>query len=264
MFSDTERVRYAKPQLIETICQLRFPTILSIGVREPVDFQDLIRGQFPRYSRNIEKLPPKMVNQGGSMKMEEQPPVTNYQFLSADGRWKVNLTNSFISLATPAYTTWEEFAAKLDQILAQFIKVYQPAYFERIGLRYINAISRSALGLEEVPFSDLIEPAYLGLLASEDVSERAFTRAWQEAEVNLPGGCRLKLRCGPGRAVRPGQQNSDDKEIRFIFDQDIFMAGNIEMKHSAGALNTIHIHADRTFRGAITDMLHNAMEPTVI
>ena len=160
--------------------------------------------------------------------------------------------------------TIEEFAAKLDQILAQFIKVYQPAYFERIGLRYINAISRSALGLEEVPFSDLIEPAYLGLLASEDVSERAFTRAWQEAEVNLPGGCRLKLRCGPGRAMRPGQQNSNDKEIRFIFDQDIFMAGNIEMKHSAGALNTIHIHADRTFRGAITDMLHNAMEPTVI
>ncbi len=261
MFSDAERVRYAKPQLIETICQLRFPTILTIGAHEPVDFQELIRGQFPRYSRKLEKLPPKMVNQGGTVKMEEQPPVTNYQFLSADGHWKVNLTSSFISLATPVYSSWEEFAAKLDQVLAQFIKVYQPAYFERIGLRYINAISRNALELADMPFSALIEPAYLGLLTAEDAPERAFTRAWQEAELNLPGGCRLKLRCGPGRAMRPGQQ-TEDKEIRFIFDQDLFMAGNIEMRHSAGALNTLHIHADRTFRGAITDTLHNAMEPT--
>ena len=57
------------------------------------------------------------------------------------------------------------------------------------------------------------------------------------------------------------RNNVEDKEVRFILDNDIFMTGKIEMKHSAGALNTVHTHADRAFRGAITDTLQRAMEP---
>lgn len=258
MFLETERVQYRKPQLLEVICQLRFPAILSISAREPAEFQDLIRGSYPQYTRNLEKLPPKMVGQPGNMKLEQQPDVVNYQFLSADGRWKVNMTNTFIALATPAYTVWEDFAQRLDEVLASFIKVYKPAYFERIGLRYINAFSRKALELEDTPFSELIEPGYLGLMGDEDVNERAFARITQEAELSLPGGCKLKLHCGPGMVKR---NNVEDKEVRFILDNDVFMSGKVEMKHSAGALNTVHTHADRAFRGAITDTLHQAMGP---
>lgn len=258
MFLDASRVQYRKPQLVEVICQLRFPAILSIGAKDPVDFQERIRREYPRYSRNIEKLPPKLMGQPGNMKLQEQPEVVNHQFLSADGRWKVNMTNNFIALATPAYTTWEAFAARLDFILASFVELYEPAYFERIGLRYINAISRRALELEDYSFADLIQPAYLGLLSEEDVQERAFLHASQEAELNLPGGCRLKLKCGPGM-VKRGKQ--EDKEIKFILDEDLYMAGKVEIPHCAAALNTVHIHADRVFRGAITQTLHNAMEP---
>lgn len=258
MFLECERVRYGKPQLLEVICQLRFPTILSISAKEPAEFQELIRDEYPRYSCNVEKLPPKVIGQPGNMKFEEQADVINYQFLSADGRWKVNLTNTFIALATPAYTCWEDFAAKLDEVLAQFIKVYHPAFFERIGLRYINAFSRKALDLEDTPFADLIEPGYLGILGDEDVQERQVLRVMQEAEMNLPGGCRLKLHCGPGMVKR---NNVEDKEIKFILDNDIFMMGKVEMKHSAAALTTVHTHADRAFRGAITRELHEAMEP---
>lgn len=258
MFSMSNRVRYGKRQLIEVICQLRFPTILSISAKEPAEFQEAIRAKFPRYSRNVEKLPPKLSGQPGNMKLEEQQPVINYQFLTADGAWKVNLTNSFLALATPAYTTWEAFARQLDEVLVQFINVYHPAYFERIGLRYINAFSRRDLALEGVPFRELIQPAYLGLMAEEDVQEQSFQRVTQDVEMNLAGGCRLKLHCGPGMVKR---NQVEDKEVKFILDNDIFMTGKIEMKHSAGALNTVHTHAGRIFRGAITDQLHEAMEP---
>ena len=40
MFSASERVLYGKRQLIEVICQLRFPTILSISAKEPAEFQE--------------------------------------------------------------------------------------------------------------------------------------------------------------------------------------------------------------------------------
>ena len=258
MFSASERVLYGKRQLIEVICQLRFPTILSISAKEPAEFQEAIRAEFPRYARNLEKLPPKVIGQPGAMKLEEQPTVVNYQFLTAAGDWKVNLTNTFLALATPVYTTWEDFARKLDEVLAQFVAIYHPAYFERIGLRYINGFSRRALGLEGVPFRDLIQPAYLGLMAEDDVQEQSVQRVTQDVEMALAGGCRLKLHCGPGMVKRG---NVEDKEVRFILDNDVFMNGKIELKHSAGALNTVHTHADRIFRGAITDQLHDAMEP---
>ena len=91
MFSASERVLYGKRQLIEVICQLRFPTILSISAKEPAEFQEAIRAEFPRYARNLEKLPPKVIGQPGAMKLEEQPTVVNYQFLTAAGDWKVCL-----------------------------------------------------------------------------------------------------------------------------------------------------------------------------
>lgn len=259
MFSDCERVRYGRPQLVEVICQLRFPTILSIDTKAPADFQEEIRGKYPVYSRKVDKIAPKLVGQGGNVKLEEQPAVTNHQFVSADGKWRVNLTKDFLALATSAYTCWEEFAQRLDELLAQFINTYRPAFFERIGLRYINAFSRKELDLEGVPFSELIQPAYLGLMAEEDVREQNFIRVTQNVELNLPGGCRLKLHAGPGMVKR--NSLPDDREIRFILDQDIFMSGKIEMKHSTGALTTIHTHAHRIFRGAITQQLHEAMEP---
>ena len=55
--SDNRRYAYGKSQLIEVICQLRFPTILSIDTREPADFQETVRAAFPRYQCQVEKLP---------------------------------------------------------------------------------------------------------------------------------------------------------------------------------------------------------------
>ena len=260
MFSQEERCIYEKNQLVEVVCQLRFPTILSVGAREPVDFQDAIRQIFPRYTCRQEQLPPKMVNVPGQPpKMEPQKPITNHQFVTADGTYRINLTQSFISLACTRYTCWEDFARMMDAPLASFIRIYEPAYFERVGLRYVNAFSRRDLDLEDTPWKELIEPQYLGLLASEDVPERAFSRCTQDVEAAIPGGCRMKLHVGPGM-IKRGNDTSD-KEGKMIFDLDVFMGGNIPVKMSAGAMQTVHGQAGSIFRDAITDTLHDAMEP---
>ena len=39
------------------------------------------------------------------------------------------------------------------------------------------------------------------------------------------------------------------------------MPGQLPINLSAGALQTLHAQADAIFRGAITETLHNAMEP---
>ena len=258
MFSTENRCIYRANQLAEVICQLRFPEILSIGANLPVQFQEAIRDQFPQYLRRQDNAAPRVTGAPGHFTLENQPAVTNYQFTSADGVWRVNLTRRFLSLTCSRYTCWEDFAKKLDKPLAAFIQIYKPAYFERVGLRYLNFISRSALDLEGTPFSQLIAPCYLGPLALDGISEPSVTRCSVDTELGIRGGCRVKLHAGPGLVKRNGQQ---DKEVKFIFDQDLYMPGQLQLNMAVGALQTLHHQAGSLFRGAITAKLHNAMEP---
>lgn len=258
MFSTDARCIYRKNQLAEVICQLRFPEILTIETTIPAQFQEAIREVFPRYDLRKEAPAPKVTGAPGNLRMEKQPEKNNYQFVSADGVWRVNLTSTFISLACCRYTCWEDFAAMLDKPLAAFIQIYRPAFFERIGLRYLNFLSRKALALDGIPFRELIRPQYLGLLADEQVQEGATTRNSMDAELAIRGGCRAKIHAGPGMVTRNGQT---DQEIKFVLDLDLYMAGNMAVNLSAGVLQTLHGQAFPIFRGAITDTLHEALDP---
>ena len=183
----------------------------------------------------------------------------NHQFTSGDGIWRINMTSKFISLACSRYISWEEFAARLDKPLAAFIRIYQPAWFDRVGLRYLNFFSRKSLGLEDTPWRELFDPRYLSLMAEEEVQETGVTRCTVDADIALRGGCRVKLHAGPGMVRRGNQQ---DPELKFILDYDLYMPGKLAINLSAGALQTLHGQAWPLFRGAITDTLHNAMEPS--
>lgn len=258
MFSMEKRCRYGTNQLVEVICQLRFPEILSIASNPPAEFQETIREQYPQYFRRQEASVPKISGTPGRLGVEHQPGTINHQFSTADGVWRVNLTSKFISLACTKYTCWETFAAHLDKPLAAFFQMYKPAYFERLGLRYVNAISRMELNLQGTRFSEMIMPCYLGPLSEPDVNEANTSRCTIDVETAIRGGCRIKLHAGPGFVRKFGKE---DKEVKFILDLDLFLPGQIPVNLSAGALETLHSQAFPIFRGAITDLLHNAMEP---
>ena len=258
MFSTEPRCHYRNAQLAEVICQFRFPEILTIETELPARFQEAIRQELPVYSLRKEGGPPAVANQGGRITIEPPKQTNNYQFASADGVWRVNLTSKFISLACSRYTCWEDFAAMLDKPLAAFIQLYKPAFFERVGLRYLNFINREALGLGDVPYRELIEAPYLGILSDEEVMESTIGRSSIDVECQIRGGCRLKLHAGPGIAKAPGLLR---EEPRFILDMDLYMPGNIPVNLSAPTMHTLHSQAFSIFRGAITDTLHEAMEP---
>ena len=261
MFSMEKRCRYGANQLTEVICQFRFPDILSIESGMPVDFQEAIREQYPVFQRRMEIPAPKIAGHPGQFRLENQPGTINCQFSTADHVWRVNLTSRFISLSCSRYICWEEFAAHMDKPLTAFIQIYKPAYFCRVGLRYQNNISRQALGLEGKPFSELIASRYLGPLADGQINEDTATRCGLDLEMAIRSGCRMQLRAGP---VQMKQKDHQDQEKTFLFDQDLYIAGNIPLNLSAAAMNTLHSQAWSIFRGAITDTLHEAMEPKTL
>ena len=272
MFSNDERVIYAKRQLVEVICQLRFPEILKIDVSEPADFQERIRRDYPQYEKKIEQLPPQMVNG----KPVPQGTVNNYQFVSAEGQWRVSLTKGFIALSTYGYTRWEDFAQRLDRVLAAFIETYHPSWFTRVGLRYVNAFRREALGLDGMLWKELITPGFLGLMGEEDAQETAFLKhelsatfqvtAFLKQELTAtfqtPGGAKANVKSGPGllRKVNNRTRETTEEKV-FMLDLDLFMDSKIELGQAVPALNIVHENAGSLFRAALTDTLSDAMEP---
>ncbi|MEG2037953.1 MAG: TIGR04255 family protein, partial [Ruthenibacterium sp.] len=192
LLSEREDCHYDHRSVNEVICQLRFPTILAIDKDEPAAFQDAIRADFPRYAVQQETAPKAPDGTQPSA-------ITNYSFLSADNLWKINLTRGFLALSTLQYTDWASFAHLLDRSLVQFIRLYEPAFFERIGLRYVNIFSRSKLGLDGVPFSELFSPAYLGPLSQKDVREENLIKCAIDLDLKLDSSCTAKIHAGPGR-----------------------------------------------------------------
>lgn len=258
MFSNESRCIYSHDQLLEVICQLRFPDILKIQAQEPYEFQEAIRSDYPQYRKQVENLPPKQENG----KLVPQGTVNNYQFLSPDSQWKISLTRNFIALSTHKYGRWEEFAKRLDAVLAAFIQTYAPAYFSRVGLRYINAFRKGALGLEDISWRELIQPGYLGLMGDEDIPEEAFLKNEQSVTAAMPGGAKANIKCGPGTLRKVHNQTRQTTEERvYMLDIDLYMEGNTPMNHAVPALNVVHGNAGSIFRGAITDTLHEALGP---
>ena len=257
--SDNPCPHFEHHQLVEVICQLRFAPILSIDSKEPADFQEAIRFMFPRYAVRKEQLPPKLVGAGTpNAKLETSAPINNYCFVSTDGRWKLNLTKNFIALSTVAYPGWEGFAGMFDKPLAEFIRIYQPAFFERIGLRYLNAVSRTALGLTDTPWRNLFAAPYVGALAFSDLREEDLTKVSLDTELTM-GSCRAHIHSGTGILKRNAPGASADNEVKFILDLDLSMPGQLAPRLAAAGLETLHQHADSIFSAAIKDPLRDAM-----
>lgn len=260
LFSKRPRTLYNQSQVHEVICQLRFPAILSINNTEPADFQEAIRSDFPQYARREDVAAPQIVG-GPKPKIEQPPSVTNFHFISADNLWKLNLTENFIALSTLHYTGWEEFAHRLDKPLAEFIALYKPAFFQRVGLRYVNIFSKKNLGLADEKWSDLFSPSYIGPLSEPDLREDDVLTCATDLLFKLDSSCQAKIHAGPGR-LQTNQPNApEDPEVKFILDMDLSMNGNVPCTLSAGGLETLHAHATELFEGAITDRLRTALDP---
>ena len=258
MLSNEERKICRRPQIIEVICQLRFPEILVIQAQDPFEFQEKIRADYPQYQKTGEQGPAQVIDG----KKYVPAPIHNYQFISEDGLWKLSLTKGFLALSSRGYTRWEDFAKRLDKVLASFIQVYRPAYFTRIGLRYVNGFNREKLGLADCGWRELIRPAYLGLLQSEELGEKQFSKCEQEVVASLPGGAKTNIKSGMGLLRKVNNRTGEAvEEPVFMLDLDLFMDGKVQVNHTAPALNILHANADSLFRGAVTDTLLDAMEP---
>lgn len=259
LFPESDRVVYDTNQLVEVICEVRYPQILRIDSEIPAGFQDRIRSEYPitekgpcvkfELPRELAKALPLELNFG------DGPPV--YSFSTPDKAWSVGLTSGSLSVSTRTYQRWEDFKRHLDGPLSAFVEEYKPAFFSRVGLRYRNVISPKALGLDESELPTLLKRHIAGVLADPEIAP-GIRGATQQLVFELPDDVGL-ARVTHGLATR-----SEPPERCYAIDNDLFTEAQVEVTNAVERLDLFNAIAARIFRWCISDRLHAAMGPRLV
>jgi uncharacterized protein (TIGR04255 family) len=255
---DSNREIYSRNPLAEVTAQLKFPPILRIEAEAPAQFQDSIRERYPMYRRVMaaSQLPPdlpapvrKLIQSMGAAAGPIQ-----HVFETQDRKSTIALSRESLSFKTISYTRWEKFRDQLELVRGTLESVYRPAAYSRLGLRYVDVIRRSILGLEAVSWAELLNPSIGGALTAPEFGD-AIDTASSELHCKLhDDNCFLSLRTGIALA-------EPTKEKCFLIDCDFHTHRRTDLPHVTATLNTFNRASGNLFRWAIRDRLRDALQP---
>lgn len=254
----SSRYVYTKNPLKKVICQFRFPPILRIDTEIPSKFQERIRDGFPMYKSASSFQQEQFLNLNQSIPSDliNITPNKNYEFSSVDGIWKINLTRTFLSLSTSKYFKWEEFFAKLLPTIDALIAEYNPPFFTRIGLRYVDIIDRNELQLQNCEWANLLQPHIIGLYATDIQANIRHFENIQELILS-DGTSRVRI-------LSSIVKNISNSEECFSIDSDFYYPNRCNLIEIKDKLDYLHSRSTNLLQWIITEKLHNAMEPKSI
>jgi uncharacterized protein (TIGR04255 family) len=253
-FPDSPRVLYDKAPLKTVICQLRFPAVLKIESEVPSNFQQRIRHILPLTERNegpAFPLPiPKNVN-------EVLVGAIGYTFLTEDRRTSIQLGSSALTYQTTVYKLWENLLETLMPAIRALKDIYEPAFYSRIGLRYVDSVDRAALGMQNTPWSELLNQVILGELAEHffEANVEALQKSIRVRNSDKQGGFLLQH-----GMTRP----EPDAPTVYVVDFDFYVDQRTETKDAPSVLIDLHDRSGRAWRWCITSKLHEVLGPRTI
>jgi len=261
-FPVATRVVYKKNLLERVICQLRFPPILRIESEPPTSFQEVVRSSFPMYAERTEFR----VDLGLTTKGEPfignipSPPMLSpnkiYEFFTEDETWKIRLTRTFFAIVTTNYKRWSDFKEHLQGPYDALIQTYSPAFFTRVGLRYVDIIKRSELGLDGANWNELLKPFAIGLLSSQVAAN--IKNFESRSDISLSDNESI------ARIATSFVQAIPTNEQCLKIDCDFFSSKRKDLANAMAQLDFLNIRAYRLIQWIIEEKLHNAMEPQKI
>jgi len=250
-FPSKPEIRVKNPPLLEVVCQVKFPPILSIAKELPSEFQERIRHQFPELEVEqgfLVRLPG--ISNPEIPAAEIQPKI--YRFRSSPGFTAISLAADFYAVSTNHYTHWDDFVGwlRLAQEAAQ--QVYNLTYSPRIGLRYINRLTLENTGRKTAKeMLDLLRP---------ELTAQLHTEAWTEPLEMLNqllldnNPAKLSLRTGFGK---------EHGEPFFLLDIDYFEEGKLNLDDLVERCNAYHGVIHDAFRWCLRDEAIAAFGPLI-
>jgi len=255
-FPNTPREIYEHHTLQEVISQIKFPTILQVAAESPVEFQNAVRQAYPLYREERTPNLPKEVADiiadfpvGG---LAQQP---EHKFLTEDEKRLIALTKEFVALSEKDYQTWNEFRAEILFVEGIFRGVYNPSFYSRLGLRYVNVINKSDLGLGDQSWDNLLNDKLIGNLADEDVG-LDIVKTRTQTTLTLPDVAGGKI------VLRHGLSTSDLQT--YTIDSDFYTEEKCQPEDAYDILDRLNRWGGNLLRWAIKPTLRDYLGPTVV
>lgn len=264
-FPESDRVIFRNNPLYDVICQLRFPSILEIGARDPADFQAYVREEYPIYEKEEQDVPEiseELTELLSSVGVSAPWKSFQHSFATEDGSRDVKLSRDSLSVTERDYTEWDELRAEIQLARTALEEVYEPSFYQRIGLRYRDVINREALGLEDTGWDELLEPALIGLLGPEFLRGQ-IDQVYTQSSIRLTEGvpdAAVTLRHGLAEFE---EENGENTEV-YLIDADFFTTSKAEGNDVVEILDTFNRVAGNLFRWAISDQLREALDPVPV
>lgn len=233
-------VNYRRTGLQTVVCQLKFDPILRIGLEPPVAFQDEVRHAFPKFFQ--EESAGFRIAPGAGVEALPPTPAT-WRFRTDDDAWTAGLAINFLSLETQRYQHFREFEGQFSILHEALRSAYGVDHYSRVGLRYVNVFKP-----EEFPGGWLhrFNPQLLGPMADPSVgSEVAESR---QVFVLSNDDWTIK--------VLHGSDNG-----RYLLDIDHATEARVEANGVAERLRAFNRNIYQVFRWAISEAMHEEMEP---
>lgn len=233
-----------KHTLVERVIQFGYPKILSLNSKDPAEFQEAIRDNYPLY--NFETT-----EQSGFKGI--------HQFISGNQKSKVTLAGNFISLSTLENTTsWTNLRDNFLKILRTCDKIYEIPFYNYITLHYTNTISKQKLGLEGVSWRELVKPEHLGALVFTD-NDESITNSTINIEYYLDESNLSKVKATTGLGKTLGEE-----ELQFISKVDFIYTQTSHTSTAKAILDFLHSKAQDMFTSMTTEKLHQAANTSEI
>lgn len=249
-FSDTPPLEVPLPRapLVRVLCQLRFPTVLSIGSQEFVaPFQEQLRKLYPVLRQ--EQTEGFVVGPNGFAPAKAE---TAWRFSDLNGTWRVSLAPTFLALETTKYASRGEFMDRLREVVLAAKQHVEPAAVDRLGLRYVDRVRDEAM----TRLPQLLRPQVLGAVGGELTAQMSHCVTESAFEV---GAAQMLARWGylPAQVTMDPNVMEPIDSASWILDLDMFSKPGETMPFNPDEVVTkVGAYAERTyafFRWCVTD-----------
>lgn len=256
-FPDQPRVKYQQNPLVEVLCQWVFDDktkaeLSNLDAADAAQVHDAIKEKFPLF--NIAKKVGIEVN--AQQQSVQQHEDEQYEFRSLDNLNKVDLTKDGITLTTAVYSGWESFKGDFLYFIDLGLKpIIGDLGIQRIGLRYKDVIQRAVIGLENEPWTQLVNPYLSNLHHKDNEIAASIIGANSQILIQLPNN-QGHLNVAYGLIT-----NAQTSELCFLIDSDFFYEGLLNELSAREYMDRYNLKARNFFRWCISEQLHNALVP---
>jgi uncharacterized protein (TIGR04255 family) len=247
-------VLFERPPLVLTVCQVRFPAVLSVA--DPVavaPFQRAIQARYPVAKPLQTGVAVELGIHESSAELRQSSTALRWQFADPDDNWTVVLSQDFVTIETRLYHRFSEFIARLREVLDALLEHIRPSFTTRIGLRYVNEIRAGHQN-----WSDIVNSYLMGVIGSPDFKGHV-SHALQQIGLEYDTEMSINIRHGllpSGTTVQPRATDPSPDAPFYLLDYDAFRefspAPDIQQDLVCMQVESFNRAVYRLFRWSIT------------